>query len=98
MITRKVSRRHALTQTGFLVGATVMGQRLSEVKAAAQPQGQRAGRPFLFSLNMATLRGQKLGIVKEVETTAKAGYDAIEPWVDTLQEYVRGGGSLKDLG
>jgi sugar phosphate isomerase/epimerase len=98
MIRRKVSRRNALTRTGLLVGATALGQKLFEAKGAAQPQGQQPERPFLFSLNMATLRGQKLGIVKEVETAAKAGYDAIEPWVDTLEEYARGGGSLKDLG
>ena len=29
--------------------------------------------------------------------TAKAGYDGIEPWVDSIQEYVKGGGSLKEL-
>ena len=46
----------------------------------------------------ATLRGQKLGIVKEIEITAKAGYDAIEPWVAAIEAYVQGGGALKDLG
>jgi sugar phosphate isomerase/epimerase len=48
-------------------------------------------------LNTATLRGHKLGIIKEVEIASKAGYDAIEPWVDSIQEYVKGGGSLGDL-
>ncbi len=46
---------------------------------------------------MATIRGQKAGIVKEIEIAAQAGYDAIEPWIDSLQEYVRNGGALKDL-
>jgi sugar phosphate isomerase/epimerase len=39
-----------------------------------------------------------LGIVREVEVAAQAGYDAIEPWMGTLDAYVKGGGSLKDLG
>ncbi len=46
---------------------------------------------------MATLRGQKLGIVKEVQIAAEAGYDGIEPWIDTVQEYVNQGGDLKEL-
>ena len=33
----------------------------------------------------ATIRGQKLGIVKELEVAAKAGYQAIEPWVDGIE-------------
>lgn len=53
--------------------------------------------PFGYCLNMATIRGQKLGIVAEVEVAAKAGYDAIEPWIDSIQAYQKAGGSLKDL-
>ena len=36
--------------------------------------------------------------MREVEITLAAGYDAIEPWMGTLDAYVKGGGSLKDLG
>jgi 2-keto-myo-inositol isomerase len=46
---------------------------------------------------MATIRGQKLGAVKEIEVAAQAGYDGIEPWLATLNEYVSGGGKLADL-
>jgi len=48
-------------------------------------------------LNTATIRGQKIGIVKEIQVAAKAGYDAIEPWVDSIEDYVKTGGPLKDL-
>jgi sugar phosphate isomerase/epimerase len=48
-------------------------------------------------LNTATLRGQKLGIVKEIEVAAAAGYEAIEPWIAAIEAYVQGGGTLKDL-
>ena len=37
-------------------------------------------------------------IVKEVEIAAGAGYDAIEPWIKELDQYVKTGGDLKDLG
>ena len=53
---------------------------------------------FRYCLNTSTIRGQKLGIVKEVELAAKAGYDGIEPWIRELDDYVKDGGSLKDLG
>ncbi|MCX6927720.1 MAG: sugar phosphate isomerase/epimerase [Verrucomicrobia bacterium] len=46
---------------------------------------------------MGTLRGQKLGIVQEVEVAGKAGYDGIEPWIETITEYSKNGGSLPDL-
>jgi 2-keto-myo-inositol isomerase len=59
--------------------------------------GTKAGAPFVFCLNTSTLRGQKLGIVKEIEVAAQAGFQAIEPWVGSIEDYVKGGGSLKDL-
>jgi 2-keto-myo-inositol isomerase len=36
--------------------------------------------------------------VEEVEIAAKAGYDAFEPWIRELDEFVKNGGDLKDLG
>jgi sugar phosphate isomerase/epimerase len=48
-------------------------------------------------LNTATIRGQKIGIVKEIQVAATAGYDAIEPWVDSIEDYLKSGGTLKDL-
>jgi sugar phosphate isomerase/epimerase len=61
-------------------------------------QGQPARDPFTYSLNTSTIRGQKLTLVQEVAVAAKAGYQAIEPWVSELEQHVRQGGSLRDLG
>ncbi|WKN42411.1 sugar phosphate isomerase/epimerase family protein [Tunicatimonas pelagia] len=52
---------------------------------------------FLYCLNVSTLRGQELGIVRELEVTSEAGYDAVEVWMNGLQKYVEQGGSLSDL-
>src|SRR5262249_7595501 len=41
--------------------------------------------------------GQKLTVVQEVELAARAGYQAIEPWIRELDEHVKSGGSLRDL-
>jgi 2-keto-myo-inositol isomerase len=50
-----------------------------------------------FALNTSTVRGQKLSITEQVDLTAKAGYDGIEPWIGDIKKYADGGGSLADL-
>jgi sugar phosphate isomerase/epimerase len=52
---------------------------------------------FRYCLNTSTIRGQKLSLVEEIDIAAKAGYQAIEPWIDEIEVFVRSGGSLSDL-
>ncbi len=85
-----ISRREWLASAGLLTGA---GFFPGSVRAAESVFAKK----FRYSLNTSTIRGQKLGIVKEVEIAAKAGYDAIEPWLRDLDRYVQEGGSLADL-
>jgi len=94
---RKWTRREALTQTGLLAGAALALESATFSSASAQVSTVTNEPPFRFCLNTATLRGQKLGIVKEVEVAAQAGYSGIEPWVDAVQEFVKGGGTPKEL-
>jgi hypothetical protein len=56
-----------------------------------------ADEPFGYCLNTSTISGANLGILGEVEIAAKAGYQAIEPWVRTIDAYVKKSGSLSDL-
>ncbi len=78
-----------------VAGAVALGQLMSPVSASAASPAKSGA--FRFCLNTATLRGQKLGIVKEVQIAAEAGYDSIEPWVNSIEDYVKAGGSLADL-
>ena len=82
------------------VGLTLAGSNaaagISTVLAA--PGIREAADGFRFCLNTSTIREPKLGIEKEVEIAGAAGYDAIEPWIPTLREFVSGGGKLADLG
>ena len=55
-------------------------------------------RKWRYCLNTATIMGQKLPLEQSVEIVAAAGYDAIEPWLRELDDYVMRGQSLKDLG
>ena len=95
-MTSSVSRRELLTSAGLVCGAALVGTKPA-VTSAAEP-ARAKDKPFGYSLNTSTIRGQELGIVREVEIAAQAGYDAVEPWLGTLDEYVKKGGSLKDLG
>jgi sugar phosphate isomerase/epimerase len=97
MNTSKLSRRQALSRTGLFLGTALAGANLVTTGTSAPATGQPADRPFRFCLNTATIRGQKLGIVKEIEVATQAGYDGIEPWVEAVQAYVSNGGSTSDL-
>jgi len=53
--------------------------------------------PIRFCLNTSTLRGQKLSVPDQIKVCAQAGYDAIEPWMRDLYQFVEQGGKLADL-
>ncbi|WP_245706063.1 sugar phosphate isomerase/epimerase family protein [Catalinimonas alkaloidigena] len=46
---------------------------------------------------MSTLRGQKLGFRKELEVAAQAGYDGVEIWINSLQEYLKQGHTPQEV-
>jgi 2-keto-myo-inositol isomerase len=52
---------------------------------------------FTFCLNTSTIRDQNLGLIGEMECAAKAGYNGIEIWMNTLQKYKDEGGNLADI-
>jgi len=52
---------------------------------------------FVYCLNTATLQGYRLELVQTLGIAAKAGYQAIEPWLTLINAYTRAGGSLPDL-
>ncbi|MCE7039426.1 sugar phosphate isomerase/epimerase [Dyadobacter sp. CY312] len=59
-------------------------------------QAAAKSKPFIYSLNMSTLRGHKLGFKKELEVASKAGYGSVEIWINTLQDYLKDSGSLPE--
>lgn len=89
-----MSRRELLAAGGAAVGA---GLAASLPSAEAAP-GRTAAEPFGYCFNTSTIRGQKIGIVEEIEIAARAGFQAIEPWINEIDQYVKEGGTLKDLG
>lgn len=89
-----LSRRRFVAASGAALGAMWFTDR-SHAAGASSDVGKVG--PFRYSLNTSTIRGQKLGLEKEIDTAAEAGYDAIEPWVSTIQEYMKAGGKLADV-
>ena len=90
------SRRRFIAGAGAAIGTAVTTGSITVARGASKTSSKRT-TPFSYCFNTSTIRGQKLSLDKEIEITAKAGYSAIEPWVDKIHEYVRGGGSLSDL-
>jgi 2-keto-myo-inositol isomerase len=92
------SRREVLGSVAGSFGA-VSAMALAQAPRPAPPRRQRpADEPFGYCLNTSTIRGNKLDIVGVVQAASKAGFHALEPWINELDAYTKGGGSLKDLG
>ncbi len=85
----KISRRELLFASGTAAGAALLPSTVS----AANP----VKKSFEFSLNMSTIMGQKLGLIKELEVASAAGYQHCEIWVPTLEAYLKSGGTLSEV-
>jgi 2-keto-myo-inositol isomerase len=85
------SRREMLGGATAALGAALAGALPVE---AANDKSER----FMYMLNTSTIQGQKLSLVEEIEIASRCGYQAVEPWIRELDQYVKDGGNLKDLG
>lgn len=95
-----IDRRRFLSSTAFSgigLGLAGISANRAEANNPAATTHNRGTTGFRYSLNTSTIRGQELGIEKEVDTASSAGYDAIEPWIPTLRQFVENGGKLPDL-
>ncbi len=88
-----ISRRQVLQFMGITAGISVVNKAEASIAKVKPP----AKSHFIYCLNMATIRGHKLGFVKELETASAAGFHAVEIWIDSLQEYLSNGGTVKDV-
>jgi len=81
------------SRRGFLISSLV-----GQVHDLPSGLAGRGPAPlFRYCLNTGTLSGYKLGVVDEIEIAAKAGYQAVEPWLRSIEAYAKQGGSLADL-
>jgi 2-keto-myo-inositol isomerase len=85
------TRRDWLRNASAALGAGLL-------TSSASAQEKPANEPFIYCLNTSTISGQKLPIAQVVEIASRAGYQALEPWIRELDQHVKDGGNLKDLG
>ena len=89
-----LSRRQAMTRAGMLAGAGAAALSLPG-RATEAWRAEPGTLPVCF--NTATIRQQKVGIVKAFEIAARAGYQGVEAWLDEIEAFAQSGGSLSDL-
>ncbi len=91
------SRRGWLACAAGASAAGASAALLAGVARGDEPQPQAGPSQWKYCLNTSTIRGQKLSVPEQIDLAAKAGYDAIEPWLGDLHKYVEAGGRLADL-
>jgi len=91
-----LSRRRFMTVSGAALGAALLKGPKGHAAGNSPSSGAGTG-PFRYCLNTSTIRGQKLGLEKEIDVAAQAGFSAIEPWVQIIQEYLKAGGKTGDI-
>jgi 2-keto-myo-inositol isomerase len=85
-----MDRRKVLQVMGVSGAAAV----LANQSFAAEKTKKKS--PFTYCLNMATIRGHKLGFEKEIQTASAGGYRSVEVWMDSLQAFLKTGRSIAD--
>jgi len=89
--THIVDRRQWLGAVATL-GSTAVAAQLSAGDAAAASSAR-----WRTSFNTSCIRGQMLPLPDQVRITSQAGYDAIEPWLRDIEQFVQSGGALADV-
>lgn len=93
MSKENISRRQILKLLGITAVAPLLPK--TGLGAAVAPSPIPPGS-FRYCLNMSTIRGHKLGFVKELETASKAGFRSVEIWMNSLQTFLTNGGTIKE--
>ena len=98
-----LNRRQAVKLLGLTSASTIIG--IGNSFGGGDNSRGSIINKYNYCLNMATLRGHKLGFAKELETASKAGFTMVEIWMDSLQDFLAKGGKtsqvrklLQDLG
>ncbi len=78
--------------------STALSIRPAAAQAPATPatRYQQGASPWPLAINSSTIRPTPLA--DKIRVAAETGWDAIELWVNELEEYEKGGGDLKALG
>ena len=79
-----------------LSSAAGIGSLMPAGCSSAQYPYQDGKSPWPLSLNTSTIR--PVSLMEKIEAAAKAGYDAIELWINEIEKYEQDGGQPEELG
>lgn len=96
-MTDTTTRRDLLRGATAVVSARAVSSNGPLAVAGDEAAVRHRAAPFRLCLNTSTISGQKLPLPDVIDIAAKAGYDAIEPWLREIEQFVKDGGSTKDL-
>lgn len=94
MMTSTMKRRTILQS---LAAGTLAAASGAPAVSLAGLNSKTAPARVRYCLNTSTIRGQQVGIEREAEIAAEAGYDGIEPWIRSVRSFTEAGGRLSDL-
>ena len=84
---------------GSLAGLLAAGPASAHIlwPASGKQEGKNKKASFNYCLNTSTIRGQKQGLMKDIDIAAGAGYDSVELWLRDIRSYLDSGGSKRDI-
>jgi sugar phosphate isomerase/epimerase len=80
-----------------MLTSTVAALATGSLLADSNAKTRSADEPFGYCLNTSTIRAKGLNLADKIDIAARAGYQAIEPWLSEVDEFVASGGSITDL-
>ena len=93
-----IHRRDLLKGIGLLSSTIVLPAHVKKLTSMNESSTIKPfKKKFSYCFNSSTVRGQKIGLEKEIELVAKAGFNGLELWIPVLNEYKKSGKSIKDL-
>jgi 2-keto-myo-inositol isomerase len=95
----RATEQGVLNDLNALIGYlhTVGGKYICLQKIGVIEMGDARIFPFQTALNASTLFPFKLSVPEQVRVAAEAGFAGIELWVNQLDAYLAGGGTLPEL-
>jgi sugar phosphate isomerase/epimerase len=92
-MSEKISRRDVLKLSGAVMAASFV----PACNPVEEPGSSEGKSGFRYCFNTSTIRGQGLSLVQEIEIAARAGFDAVEPWIREISAHVDQGSALEEL-
>ncbi len=96
----KISRRKAIGNSLMVSLAAATGLAFKTTEQESPTDHGRVVKkkmPFRISLNTSTISAYDLGVDRQIEMVAAAGFDGIELWMRDVTKFIDSGGTVEEL-